>query len=187
MADHRDEAPFRIRAAQMDDRAAIQDLIAASARGLSRADYTDEQIEAALAEVFGVDSDLIRDGSYFVAERGGQIIGSGGWSRRATLFGGDQYAQRAPDLLDPRRDAAKVRAFFVHPGWARRGVGRALLRRCEEAAAAHGFRSLELMATLPGLKFYQALGFQPGEPATYLLRGQTPITFVPMRKALAEG
>ena len=101
-------------------------LIALSARGLSREDYSEEQIDAAVSSIYGVDSDLINDGTYFVAEAGGELIGCGGWSRRRTLFGGDQAASRDVGFVDPARDAAKIRAFFVHPNWARRCVGRSI-------------------------------------------------------------
>lgn len=174
----------RLRRATLDDRPAISKLIEMSARGLSREEYSDAQIEAAVKSVFGVDSDLIRDGTYFVAEAEGQMVGCGGWSRRRTLFGGDQYAGREEAELDPSRDAARIRAFFIHPGWARKGVGRAILERCEQEARLCGFRSLELMATLPGLKFYRSLGYVGAERVTYELQGGVTIDFVPMRKEL---
>jgi GNAT superfamily N-acetyltransferase len=175
---------FILRKAAPEDRAAISSLIERSARGLSREDYTDEQIEAAIHSIFGVDSELIRDGTYFVAEAAGRLVGCGGWSRRRTLFGGDQYAGRESAELDPATEAARIRAFFVHPEWARHGVGRAILKRCEMEAHAYGFRSLELMATLPGLKFYRALGYKGSERVTLEVGGGTTIEFVPMRKEL---
>lgn len=174
---------FHLRKAALSDRPAISRLIELSARRLSREEYSDEQIEAAIRSVFGVDSELIRDGTYFVAESEGQLVGCGGWSRRRTLFGGDQYAARESAELDPERDAARIRAFFVHPECARRGVGRAILERCEQEARRHGFRSLELMATLPGLKFYRSLGYLGDERVTLELHGTT-IDFVPMRKEM---
>ncbi|MBD0326825.1 MAG: GNAT family N-acetyltransferase, partial [Pyrinomonadaceae bacterium] len=139
-----------LRKANFDDRPAITQLIELSARALSRDDYSDEQIEAAINEVFGVDSDLIHDETYFVAEVSGALVGCGGWSRRRTLFGGDQFAKRESTELDPRCEAARIRAFFIHPEWARKGIGRAILEKCEAEARASGFQSLELMATLPG-------------------------------------
>src|ERR1044072_2747220 len=141
---------YRIRRATLEDRAALERLIAESARGLSRGAYSDAQVEAALASVFGVDTDLIRDGTYYVAEASGEPIGCGGWSKRRPLFGGDRFAARDSGELDPQTEPAKIRAFFVHPDWARRGVGGAILETCEREAEACGFRSLELMATLPG-------------------------------------
>src|SRR5262249_48335788 len=150
------------RRATFADTPALERLIAESARGLASDDYSAAQIEAALGTAWGVDSELIADGTYFVVEAGGEkaeIVGCGGWSKRATLFGGDGQAGRRSDLLDPARDAARIRAFFVHPRWARRGIGRALIERCESEARAHGFRSFELMATLPGERLYRALGY----------------------------
>jgi N-acetylglutamate synthase-like GNAT family acetyltransferase len=174
-----------LRKANLDDRPAIKRLIELSARELSRNDYSSEQIEGAIAEVFGVDSDLIHDETYFVAEASGLLVGCGGWSKRRTLFGGDQFANRESTELDPNRDAARIRAFFVHPEWARKGIGQAILKRCEAEAQAGGFQSLELMATLSGLNFYRALGYAGSERVTYDLGGGVSIDFVPMRKALS--
>ena len=175
---------FSIRRATLDDVPALERLIAESARGLLRGDYTDAQIEGALAGTFGVDSEIIRDGTYFVAEAEGGVVGCGGWSRRRTRFGGDLFPGRQSDLLDPARDAARIRAFFVRPDWARRGIGRAFLERCEAEAAAQGFRSLELMATLPGLRLYRASGYAEDAPIEHPLPDGTPIQLVPMRKEL---
>jgi GNAT superfamily N-acetyltransferase len=176
---------YVVRRATLEDRAALERLIAESARGLSRGDYSGEQIEAALASVFGVDTDLIRDGTYYVAEVQGSAVGCGGWSRRRTLFGGDRYAARDPGELDPRTEPAKIRAFFVHPTWARRGVGAALLETCEREAEAHGFRAVELMATLPGVRLYAARGYEAGEQVEYEIAEGVSIEFVPMRKELS--
>ena len=174
-----------LRRADLSDRPAIARLIELSARGLSREEYSEEQIERALASVFGVDSDLIHDGTYFIAEASGVLVGCGGWSKRRTLFGGDQYAGRESAELDPGREAARIRAFFVHPEWARKGIGRAILERCEAEARASGFRALELMATLPGLKLYRAHGYIGNERVAYDLGGGVSIDFVPMRKELS--
>jgi GNAT superfamily N-acetyltransferase len=168
----------------MDDRPALEQLIAESARGLSRPDYTDAQVEAALGSAFGVDSELIADGTYFVAEADGRLVGCGGWSRHATLFGSDAQPGRRSELLDPARDSARIRAFFVHPDWARRGIGRAILEKSEAEARAHGFRSAELLATLPGHRFYRALGYSGDEWAEYPLADGLTIDFIPMRKSL---
>ena len=176
---------FSLRKASMADRPALEELIAVSARGLSRPDYTDSQIEAALRSAFGVDSELIADDTYFVAEADGRIVGCGGWSRHATLFGGDAQPGRRSELLDPSRDSARIRAFFVHPDWARRGIGRAILEKCEAEARAHGFRSAELLATLPGHSFYRMLGYAGDERVEHSLAGGVPIDFIPMRKSLA--
>lgn len=173
-----------IRKARLGDRPAISRLIEVSARGLSREEYSDHQIEEAIREIFGVDSDLIKDGTYFVFDAAGLLVGCGGWSKRRTLFGGDQYAGRESTELDPGCEAARIRAFFVHPEWARRGIGRAILERCEREARSCGFRSLELMATLPGLKFYRSLGYTGIERVTHRMGGGTTIDFVPMRKEL---
>ncbi|HEY0545662.1 MAG TPA: GNAT family N-acetyltransferase [Pyrinomonadaceae bacterium] len=175
---------YVIRKATLDDRAAIEGLIAASARGLSYEDYSEAQVEAAIESVFGVDTELVRDGTYFVADAGGLLVGCGGWSKRRTLFGGDRYGARDSGELDPKIDAAKIRAFFVHPDWARKGIGRAILERCEAEAAGYGFRTLELMATLPGIKLYAAHGYAAGERVEYELEGGVRIEFVKMRKDL---
>ncbi|HKE60284.1 MAG TPA: GNAT family N-acetyltransferase [Pyrinomonadaceae bacterium] len=176
---------YLIRVARPQDVSAISALIASSARGLSRQDYNEEQIEAAVSSIYGVDSELISDGTYFVADAGDVTVGCGGWSRRKTLFGGDQAASRETGVLDPARDAAKIRAFFVHPIWARRGIGRALLERCEQEAQAAGFKTVELMSTLPGINFYRAMGYEASEPILYHAAG-TALEFVPMRKQLPK-
>jgi GNAT superfamily N-acetyltransferase len=173
---------FTLRKATLDDRPAIEQLIKRSARGLSRADYSDEQIEGAIRTVFGVDTNLIDDETYFVAENGGELIGCGGWSRRRTLFGGDQYQKRDESELDPETEPARIRAFFVHPEHARKGVARAILDACEREAKAAGFRALELMATLPGIKFYEANGYQGTEPVELSVERDVVIGLVPMKK-----
>jgi len=176
---------YSIRPATLDDRSEIQRLIAESARGLSREHYNAAQIEAAIVTVFGVDTDLIDDGTYFVAESEGQLIGCGGWSRRRTLFGGDQYGSRDASYLDPASEPAKIRAFFIHPEHARKGVARAIHDRCEREAAAHGFRALELMATLPGVKFYESCGYvEQGDYDLHLVE-DVKLELVPMRKEIA--
>ena len=175
---------MNIRKASLEDRAKIQQLIAESARGLSREHYDDAQIEAAIASMFGVDTDLIEDGTYFVAESEGELVGSGGWSRRRTLFGGDQYATRDRSYIDPATDPARIRAFFVHPDHARKGIAQAILARCESEAAAHGFRALELLSTLPGVKFYKACGYAEQGSIDLDLTENIKLGFVPMRKEL---
>lgn len=175
---------YSIRKATLEDRGRIQQLIAESARGLSREHYDEAQIEAAIVTVFGVDTDLIDDGTYFVAESEGMLVGCGGWSRRRTLFGGDQFAARDASYLDPLIDPAKIRAFFVHPEHARKGIAQAILRRCENEAAAHGFRAVELMATLPGIKFYKACGYtEQGSYEIEMIDG-VKLELAPMRKRL---
>ena len=173
-----------VRKADLDDCSEIEELIALSARGLSKQDYSAEQIEGALQGAFGLDTQLIKDGTYFVVEEQDVIIGCGGWSKRKTLFGGDTREARDASELNPETDPAKIRAFFVHPDWARKGIGTAILRRCEVDAMANGFRSLELMATLPGVRLYEACGFVRLQSIQYTLPSGIPIEFVPMRKEL---
>lgn len=179
------EGDFRIRRATFDDVPAMQELIATSARGLSGDDYTPAQVEGALRGAFGVDTQLLRDGTYFVIEAGERLAGCGGWSRRRTLFGSDTRADRDASELDPAADAARIRAFFIHPDFARRGLGTRLLERCERDATAHGFRRLELMATLPGVRLYAARGYQAEQPVDWPLDGADgglTIRFLPMSK-----
>lgn len=173
-----------IRQATMDDRESIKQLIAESARALSREHYNDVQIDAAIATVFGVDTDLIDDGTYFVAESSDVLVGCGGWSRRKTLFGGDQYSSRDAGYLDPETEPAKIRAFFIHPDHARKGIARAILARCESEARAHGFRALELMATLPGVEFYKSCGFSERGSFDLDLPDGVKLELVPMEKEL---
>ncbi len=174
---------YRLRNATSADEPALRNLIARSIRALGVNDYSHEQIEGALEGAFGVDTTLISDQTYFVAVDGaGHIVGCGGWSKRRTLFGGDARSERDDSCLDPRIDAAKIRAFFVDPAHARRGIGRALLRRCELEAARAGFARFELMATLPGLRLYDQYGYIAGDPIQYPLAGGITITFVPMTK-----
>jgi GNAT superfamily N-acetyltransferase len=175
---------YRIRKATLEDRDAIQQLIADSARGLSRADYSDEQIETALSGVFGVDTALILDGTYFVAESGERLAACGGWSRRKTLYGGDKYIDRDSSPIDPRMEPAKIRAFFVHPDFARKGIGRAMLSVCEGEAKAAGFHTLELMSTLPGLPLYRACGYEGSEQVDLELSNGIKLGLVPMKKTL---
>jgi N-acetylglutamate synthase-like GNAT family acetyltransferase len=179
---------IRIRPATERDSSALEALVDAAVRGLGSRDYTPRQIESALRYIFGVDTQLIGDGTYYVAERDSQIVGGGGWSRRQTLFRGDQVrpAVDADGLLDPARDAAKIRAFYVHPAWARRGVGRQLLRACEQAARRAGFQRLELMATLTGAPLYAAHGFVAVEPAEVPMADGVTLPALRMAKILAD-
>jgi len=155
----------RLRLAEARDVPALEALIALSARALQAATYAPSQIEAALGSVFAVDTRLIADRTYYVAQRDEAIVGCGGWSRRRTLFGGHGTGAAGDDdtLLDASRDAARIRAFFVHPAHARQGIGRELLATCERAAVAAGFRRLELVATLAGEPLYAAFGFRAVE------------------------
>ena len=172
-----------LRVAQFEDVPALRELIARSIRTLGAADYSAAQIEAALAGAFGVDTTLIRDGTYFVATGAeGAIVACGGWSRRRTLFGSDARAERDESWLDPRTEAAKIRAFFVDPAYARHGLGREILERSETNAIRAGFSSFALMATLPGVRFYKKHGYVAEAPITHPLPGGLTIRFVPMTK-----
>jgi GNAT superfamily N-acetyltransferase len=175
-----------LRKATTADIPALNELIARSARGLSAAEYRPEQIEGALRGAFGIDSQLLQDETYFVVEDQGRILGCGGWSFRSTLFGGDARAGRDASILDPQTQAAKIRAFFVDPGNARRGVGSLLLEHCEQQARAHGYRRVELMATLPGVKLYAARGYVGGELLRFDLGSGEAIEFIPMHKPLPD-
>lgn len=175
---------YILRKATLEDRAAIEQLIIESARSLSREHYSEQQIEATIATVFGVDTNLIVDGTYFVAESNGELIGCGGWSKRKTLFGGDQYATRDSGELDPQTDPAKIRAFFIHPRYARKGIARAILSMCEAEAKACGFQALELMATLPGIKLYEACGYVGDQRVELEVGEGVTIGLLPMRKKL---
>ena len=172
-----------LRVARLEDEPALRELIACSIRALGAADYSPAQIEAALQGAFGVDTTVIRDGTYFIAEADdGTVVGCGGWSRRRTLFGSDTRADRDESWLDPATEAAKIRAFFVDPAHARHGLGRAILERSESEAMRAGFTAFDLMATLPGVRFYQKYGYLPADPISHPLPGGLSIRFVPMRK-----
>jgi GNAT superfamily N-acetyltransferase len=177
-------------------------LIEASVRGLQGQDYTAAQMEGALETVFGVDSQLIADGTYFVAEAktvqesseadktvavkstraGWTIAGCGGWSKRRTLYGSDRWAGRENALLDPKYDAAKIRAFFVHPAWARQGIGSRILEACEIAASAAGFTSYEMGATLTGAKLFGVKGYAAVEKIEVPLKGGLTLPVIRMAK-----
>jgi GNAT superfamily N-acetyltransferase len=164
-------------------------VIEASVRGLQAEDYSPAQIEGALQSVYGVDTQLIADGTYLVAEVSQsqstcEIVACGGWSKRQTLFGGDQYAGREDSLLDPARDAAKIRAFFAHPNWARRGIGSLILEACENAAREAGFTRLEMGATLSGVAFYKAKGYAEIENQQAPLANGETLPIVRMAKRI---
>jgi GNAT superfamily N-acetyltransferase len=150
---------------------------------LQRGFLDDAQILSSRA-IMGLDAQLIDDGTYFVIELDGEVAGCGGWSRRATLYGGDHTSGRDAALLEPGRDAARVRAMYTHPAFARRGVGRLILSLCESAAVAEGFSSLELMATLSGRPLYEAAGFVAIEDVVDS-SGGAPVPLVRMRKVVA--
>lgn len=192
------QANIRIRQAVAADIPILRELIEASVRGLQAQDYTPTQLEGALKSVYGVDSQLIADGTYFVAEaeiseaepktakRENVIVGCGGWSKRKTLYGGDQYSGREDSLLDPLYDAAKIRAFFVHPQWARRGLGGLILDACESAAIAAGFTRLEMGATLSGVPFYRAKGYAEIENQSIPLANNETLAIVKMSREVRK-
>ena len=173
-----------LRQAQLHDAPALKDLIARSARELSKGDYRPEQVEGALRGAFGVDTQLLKDQTYFVVEEAGRFVGCGGWSFRSTLFGSDARAHRDASIIDPKTHPAKIRAFFVDPDHARRGIGTLLLNHCESEAKRHGYTMVELMATLPGVKLYGVRGYV-GLPMVHFDVGDgESIEFIPMRKSL---
>ena len=153
---------LRLRVATADDVPALTALIDRSVRSLSASVYSPEQIDAALTHVFGVDSQLLADGTYYVIDAGDRVVAAGGWSARQTLFGGDQM-KSDDDVAIELTMPARIRAFFVDPDWTRRGLARQLYDACEAAARARGFQRVELMATLPGVPLYRALGFMDME------------------------
>jgi GNAT superfamily N-acetyltransferase len=181
-----------IRRATLADIPRLRDVIEASVRGLQAADYTPAQIEGALQSVYGVDTQLIADGTYFVAEMQDrpavrtEVVACGGWSKRKTLFGGDQFAGREDSLLDPRCDAAKIRAFFVHPKWARQGIASLILEACENAAIEAGFTRLEMGATLSGVAFYRAKGYAEIEGEVVALENRETLPIVKMAKQIVK-
>ena len=189
---------FTIRKAVVDDVPVLRVLIDASVRGLQAQDYTPTQIESALACVYGVDSQLIADGTYFVVETelgkseargegigaGPVIVGCGGWSKRKTLYGGDRWSAREDTLLDPRVDAAKIRAFFVHPEWVRRGIGSRILDACERTARKAGFLRFEMGATLTGVPLYKARGYVELEQMGVPLANGESLPIVRMEKTV---
>lgn len=176
----------QLRLAELRDVPKLCRLIEQSVRALSVGYYTDAQIESALHYLFGPDTQLIADQTYYVVETDTKdLIAAGGWSRRRTLYGGDQLKRAADPLLDSATDAARLRAFFVHPAWARHGLGRQLFARCAADAARAGFQTLELVATLPGEPLYLALGFVPLERSTVSLPDGERLPVVHMARPLS--
>ena len=175
---------MNLRNACLDDVPALQVLIDASVRELQAEDYTPEQIELALRTVFSVDTQLIEDGTYFVAERGGQLAGCGGWSRRKTLCGGNHHSVRDDALLDPACEAANIRAMFVHPRYARQGLGTLMLEAAEQAAAAEGFTCLEMASTLAGVPLYLHKGYRVVEYTDVPLADGISLAVVHMAKTI---
>ena len=190
---------FNLRLATEEDVPALHGLVEASVRGLQAGDYTHGQIEGALGTVLGLDTQLIRDGTYFVAEVSDEpdaldqkavpkrLAGCGGWSKRRTLFGADRGPGREPELLDPATDAAKVRAIFVHPEFARRGLGSLILARVEAEAAAAGFTRYEMGSTLTGVPLYRLKGYVEVERIGVPLWNGEALSVVKMVKAAGVG
>jgi GNAT superfamily N-acetyltransferase len=170
------------RLATREDLPVLLPLVRLAIDELQKGFLDDAQIRSSHA-IMGIDTQLIDDGTYFVVELGGQVAGCGGWSRRATLYGGDHSGGRDAALLDPSRHPAKVRAMYTHPAFTRRGVGRLILSLCEAAAAAEGFTTLELMATLSGQPLYEASGFTPLEHVTDPAGG-APVPIIRMRRPI---
>lgn len=164
----------------LEDIPQLNEMIVLSVRGLSVDYYTPAQIESAIKYVFGVDTQLVIDGTYYIAEIDGITVGCGGWSKRNTLYGGDQHKDIEDPLLDPKHDAARIRAFFVHPNYARKGVGRHIINVCE--AKAKGFKSFELGATLPGIPLYTAMGYEAVTRADATLPDGEVLGLLKMRK-----
>ena len=179
--------PWRFRPARQDDVARLGALIEASVRVLQAEDYTASQIEGALGTVLGLDTLLIEDGTYFVAEAHGadgglRLAGCGGWSRRKTLCGSDQAPGRDAGLLDPSQDAAKIRAIFVHPDFARRGLGSAILAHVEAQAVTAGFRRFEMGSTLTGVPLYRLKGYVEAEKLGIALANGESLPVIRMTK-----
>lgn len=173
-----------IRRATEADVPALHTLIEASVRGLQAGDYTPAEIEGALGHALGLDSQLVVDGTYFVAEVDGEMVASGGWSYRATLFGSDGMSGREPENLNPAKDAAKIRAIFVHPGWARKGLGTLMLAHCEEQARGAGFTRLEMGSTLTGVPLYRLRGYVEREKIMIPLPNGEMLPVIRMTKSL---
>ena len=179
-----DTDPWPLRLAHEEDVSALEALIPLSVRALQSTYYSQAQIEAALGPVFGVDRQLIRDGTYFIAEQDGVIIGCGGWSKRRALYGGDRSREREDELLDPERDAARVRAFFVHPDWARRGIGRSIMAACERTIRESGFSTVDIVATLAGEPLYALFGYAVVERYEIAMVSGMSLPVVKMNKVL---
>jgi N-acetylglutamate synthase-like GNAT family acetyltransferase len=174
---------FSIRLARESDIQILEVLIPLSVRALQAPFYSSAQMDAALGSVFGVDRQLIADGTYFVVEHSGHVVGCGGWSRRSAVFGGERARLAADAALDPAHDPARIRAFFVHPDWARRGIGRCILSACESAICAAGFRDAVLVATLAGEPLYASFGYTVAERYEVPLSDSLTLPVVRMAKS----
>jgi hypothetical protein len=174
------------RLARDPDIPALSELILLSSRTLQVPYYSAAQIDAALGPIFAVDRQLIRDCTYFVIEQNSTIIGCGGWSKRKSLYGGDSECPTEDDLLDPKFDAARIRAFFVHPSWARRGIGKSILKACEQAIVSAQFYKADLVATLAGEPLYAAFGYSAVERYEIPMANGLSLPVVRMSKSLAN-
>jgi GNAT superfamily N-acetyltransferase len=177
---------YSIRPSTEADIPVLEDLIPVSVRVLQAAYYSHAQMEAALGPVFGVDRSLIKDGTYYVVVDAGRIVGCGGWSRRSAVFGGDRHRQTEDALLNPNDDPARIRAFFIHPDYARRGIGRMILQTCESAIVAAGFRKALLVATLAGEPLYARFGYMEQERYEVPLREGLNLPVVRMGKCFGS-
>ncbi|KAM3083293.1 hypothetical protein ACMFMG_003948 [Clarireedia jacksonii] len=175
---------LKLRKATLDDIPELHPLIDASVRGLQAEHYTQAQIAGALKSVYGVDTQLIKDGNYFVVTSEDSIVASGGISFRSTLYGGDQFATRDSKLLDPEVDGARIRAFFVHPNWARKGIAGMIIRACESAAMEAGFKRAEIGSTLSGVAFYEKMGYRAFGRSDAQLDDGLVLEIVKMEKSL---
>ncbi|MBY5847653.1 GNAT family N-acetyltransferase [Rhizobium ruizarguesonis] len=171
---------FRHRIAQREDLPALIALMNAAISELQKPFLDDAQIQSSRT-IMGLDTQLVDDGTYFLVEHNGVLAGCGGWSRRATMYGGDQSPGRDAALLDPAKDAARIRAMYTHPDFVRRGVGRLILALCERAAKAEGFARAELAATAAGEPLYRACGYQPVKKF-FDERGGAPVPILLMSK-----
>lgn len=174
----------QIRLATLEDLAALAELIPLSVRELSAGYYTPEQIDAANRYIFGPDTKLIQDDTYYLASAGTQLVGAGGWGKRKTLFGGDQMKESNDPLLDPATEPAKLRAFYVHPLFARRGIASQIVNACFDAARRHGFGEIELLATLPGEPLYRRFGFEAIRPYDVPMPNGLSLPCIVMRRSL---
>jgi len=178
----RPAADWPVRLAREEDVPSLEALIPVSVRVLHAPYYSPAQTEAALGLIFAVDRQLIRDGTFFVVEDNGALVGCGGWSKRKSRYGGDAGRDRVDELLDPRKNAAGVRAFFVHPSWARRGIARSIMICCEQAIVAAGFRKVEIVATLAGLPLYASFGYAADQPYQIPMPGGLELPVARMTK-----
>jgi GNAT superfamily N-acetyltransferase len=180
---------FKIRQANARDLGELRALIERSVRGLQHNDYSPAQIEGALGHALGLDTQLVEDGTYFAAvplSNPDVIAGCGGWSYRKTLFGSDHGPHREMGLLDPATEPAKIRAIFVHPDWARKGLGSLILKHCEDAAQRAGFGSLEMGSTLTGVPLYSLKGYEQRENVFVPLPNGEVLPIIHMVKNLSQ-